>query len=132
MQTASSAKRTCRLSASAVEKTATVLMPISRQVRMIRRAISPRLAMSILLNILVWLVNAWNERLGGQASVGVHQEEHLIVFYRAFVFDHHFDDGTADLRFNFVEELHGFDDADYIAFFDVGTHFDVRWLVGGR
>ena len=50
MHTASSAKRTWRASASAVECTATVRMPSSRQARMIRSAISPRLAMRIFLN----------------------------------------------------------------------------------
>src|SRR5689334_12783828 len=55
MHTASSAKRTCRLSRSAVEYTATVLMPISRHVRITRNAISPRLAMSIFLNTSVSL-----------------------------------------------------------------------------
>ena len=44
MQTVSSARRTCIASASAVECTATVLMPISWQARWIRSAISPRLA----------------------------------------------------------------------------------------
>src|SRR5690554_2495371 len=51
IQTASSAKRTCKLSASAVEYTATVLMPISRHVLMMRNAISPLLAINIFLNI---------------------------------------------------------------------------------
>ena len=51
MHTASSAKRTCSASASASEWTATVRMPSSRQARMTRRAISPRLAMRIFLNI---------------------------------------------------------------------------------
>src|SRR5690349_21207253 len=52
MQMSSSAKWTCREWVSAVEWTATVLMPISLQVRMTRRAISPRLAMRIFLNTL--------------------------------------------------------------------------------
>jgi hypothetical protein len=51
MQTASSAKRTCKLSLSAVEKTATVFIPISLQVRMIRKAISPLFAINIFLNM---------------------------------------------------------------------------------
>jgi len=38
---------------SAVECTATVLMPISRQARNIRNAISPRLAMTIFSSMLV-------------------------------------------------------------------------------
>ena len=51
IQTASSAKRTCKLSESAVEYTATVLTPISLQVLITRNAISPLLAINIFLNI---------------------------------------------------------------------------------
>src|SRR3954470_16522913 len=46
MHTVSSARRTCIASESAVECTATVLMPISWQARWMRSAISPRLAIS--------------------------------------------------------------------------------------
>src|SRR5690606_34659886 len=52
MHTLSLASRTCMASASAVEWTATVLMPISRQARWIRSAISPRLAMRTFSNML--------------------------------------------------------------------------------
>lgn len=48
--TASSAINTGRLFSSAVEWTTTVFTPISRAVRMTRRAISPRLAIRIFLN----------------------------------------------------------------------------------
>src|SRR5690606_31448614 len=51
MQTDSSAIRTCIASASAVECTATDLIPISRAARITRRAISPRLAIRIFSNI---------------------------------------------------------------------------------
>src|SRR5262249_38875785 len=51
MQTASSANRTGRLSLSAVEYTATVLIPISLQVRITRMAISPLFAINIFLNM---------------------------------------------------------------------------------
>src|SRR5690606_19690576 len=44
-----------RLSLSAVEYTATVLIPISLQVRIILRAISPLLAINILLNTMTWI-----------------------------------------------------------------------------
>src|SRR5437868_13887378 len=54
MHTLSSASLTCIASSSAVEWTATVWMPSSRQARMTRRAISPRLAMSILSNIALF------------------------------------------------------------------------------
>src|SRR5215213_3542292 len=50
MHTSSSAKRTCRLSRSASEYTATVRIPSSRQARMTRRAISPRLAINTFRN----------------------------------------------------------------------------------
>src|SRR5690348_13013701 len=51
MHTSSSAKRTCSDSRSASEYTATVCTPSSRQARMTRSAISPRLAISTFLNI---------------------------------------------------------------------------------
>src|ERR1700742_5221464 len=51
MQTLSSARRTCIASASAVECTATVRMPISRQARWMRSAISPRLAIRTFSNM---------------------------------------------------------------------------------
>src|SRR5262245_47245208 len=58
MQTVSSASRTFIALASAVECTATVLIPISRQARWMRSAISPRLAIRTLSNIQsrVWLL----------------------------------------------------------------------------
>ena len=52
MHTDSSASLTYLASASASEWTTTVLMPISRQARWMRSAISPRLAMRIFSNIL--------------------------------------------------------------------------------
>src|SRR5215207_2986228 len=51
MCAASSASRTCGARASASLYTATDAMPSSRHARMMRRAISPRLAIRILLNI---------------------------------------------------------------------------------
>src|SRR6476469_3885849 len=50
IQTSSSAKRTWSDSRSASEYTATVSSPSSRQARMTRKAISPRLAMRTFLN----------------------------------------------------------------------------------
>ena len=51
MHTSSSAKRTCSDSWSASLYTATVATPSSRHARITRRAISPRLAIRIFLNI---------------------------------------------------------------------------------
>src|SRR3954470_17097751 len=53
MHTSSSAKRTCSDSRSASEYTATVCTPSSRQARMTRNAISPRLAMRTFLNNVI-------------------------------------------------------------------------------
>src|SRR5690242_16864919 len=52
MHTSSSANRTCSEFSSASEYTATVLMPSSRQAWMMRRAISPRFAIRIFLNMV--------------------------------------------------------------------------------
>src|ERR1700740_1853727 len=53
---ASSALPTCRAARSTSEKTATEAMPISRHARMTRTAISPRFAMSTLLNMAETLI----------------------------------------------------------------------------
>src|SRR5258706_13224492 len=52
MHTSSSANRTCSDSRSASEYTATVCTPSSRHARMMRSAISPRLAIRTFLNIV--------------------------------------------------------------------------------
>src|SRR3954449_13109853 len=97
MQTVSSARRTCIACASAVECTATVLIPISWQARWMRSAISPRLAISTLSNI---------ER--GRRSLDQHQWG--AIFDRIRVLDKDTGDlpatGSADL----VHYLHRLDD----------------------
>src|SRR6476646_2460426 len=62
MQTSSSANRTWSDSRSASEYTATVSRPSSRQARMTRSAISPRLAMSTFLNMGGARVEAGRDR----------------------------------------------------------------------
>src|SRR5580698_7866916 len=115
MQIASSAKRVCRLWRSASEYTATVRMPRSLQAQMMRRAISPRLAIRIF----------WNIRLAG-----TDREQSLAVFYRASVFHQLGDDCATRLGFNFVHQLHRFDDAQNLAGLDGIADFDKRWSVG--
>src|SRR6266436_3002681 len=72
MQIDSSAMRTGREPASACEWATTVRMPISRQVRRTRSAISPRLAMRILWNIVRPPIRAhllrWRPRLRAQRT----------------------------------------------------------------
>ena len=107
MHTASSAKRTWRLSASAVEYTATVLMPISLQVRITRRAISPRLAIRIFLNMV--RIDA------GLPSGRFHEEERLVVFDRTVVVDQNLHDPSGDFTLDFIEQLHGLDHTNGVA-----------------
>src|SRR5215467_14567173 len=71
MHTLSSASRTFIALASAVEWTATVLIPISRHARCTRSAISPRLAISTFSNIRLtpsppFRISLQKERFGGE------------------------------------------------------------------
>src|SRR5215203_6168808 len=95
MQTVSSASRTCMASVSAVECTATVLMPISWQARWMRKAISPRLAISSLVI--------------GMRELSNHHER-LIELDRLAVADHDLLDDTAGGRGDRVHHLHRLDD----------------------
>src|SRR5256885_950800 len=108
MQSASSAKRTCSEFASAVECTATVSMPSSRAARMMRSAISARLAMRILWNIAI-------RKARFSPLDGFEAEERLAVLDRAAVLDHHFEQPAGLFRFDLVHQLHRFDDAEHLA-----------------
>src|SRR5713226_3648477 len=93
MQMAWSAKRTCRLSRSASEYTATVPIPNSLQAQMMRNAISPRLAMRIFLK-------------------GADGKQRLPVLDRLAIgnqFAHHH---SRHLGLDFVHELHRFDNTE--------------------
>src|SRR5438874_11139084 len=102
MQSASSANRTCSEFVSAVECTATVSMPSSRAARMMRSAISARLAMRILWNIAI------------RPPAPLHRfesEERLAVFDGAAVLDHDFEQPPRLLGLDLVHQLHRLDNA---------------------
>src|SRR5580693_562611 len=99
MQTVSSASSTCLVLKSAVECTATVLMPSSRQARRIRRAISPRLAMTT-FSIMFGLFD---------------DEQRLAELDRITVTGHDRGDATGAVGFDLVHHLHRFDDAQHLA-----------------
>src|SRR5215211_7931277 len=125
MQMASSANRTCKLSRSGSECTATVLMPNSRQAQMTRQAISPRLAMRIFLNIARcrWLVaSGW--RLRSKATsyqppatnrqpLFLDSKQGLAKFNRLAVLDKDFSNDAVGVGLNLVHQLHRFNDADH-------------------
>src|SRR6185503_15005474 len=100
MHTVSSARRTCIASASAVEWTATVRMPISWQARWIRNAISPRLAISSL-----WMFT----------TASADDDERLIELDRLAVADKQLLDDPALRRGDRVHHLHRFDDQQGVA-----------------
>src|SRR6185369_6098149 len=93
---------------SAVECTATVLMPSSRQARRMRSAISPRLAIRTLSSIVV-----------RPCALFFDHEQWLAEFDGVAVLDQHTDAPARELGFDLVHHLHGFDDAERVA----GLHF---------
>src|SRR5690348_12814999 len=116
MHTASSAKRTCNPLASAVECTATVAMPSSRQARMTRRAISPRLAISTFLNTPSLLAPPGPAR--GRPTRGLCRldaEERLAELHRLPVLHQDLGHTPRHLGLDLVHQLHGLDDAEHLA-----------------
>src|SRR5688572_17989678 len=131
MHTDSSASSTCFWLKSAVECTATVLMPSSRQARKIRSAISPRLAMttfSNMLDVYPWVPGA--KRRGHATKLLFDDEQRLAELDRVAVFHQHRGDPAGLVGFDLVHHLHGFDDAERIA--DVHFAADVDERLGAR
>src|SRR5262245_3421865 len=95
-------------------------MPSSLQARMMRRAISPRLAMRMRLNMPI------------QSAAGVDFEERLVEFDSFAIFAEHGDNFAADLGGDFVEDFHGLDDADGRGGINAVADFDVRLGLGVR
>src|SRR3954468_18522122 len=111
MQTASSASFTYLASRSASEYTMTALTPSSWQARWIRRAISPRLATRIFLNM---------------PARSLDHEERLAVLHRLAVLAQDLRDRARLVGFDLVQDLHGFDDADRFALLDGAANFHIR------
>src|SRR6185312_10976285 len=103
MFTAMSASLTASELASAALYAWTVLIPSSRAARLIRTAITPRLAIRCvsIAAIASTLILASSDRLTRHDGF--------------FVVDQEFDDLAAELRLYCVERLHHFDKADCVA-----------------
>src|SRR5215471_11219410 len=84
-------------------------MPSSLQHRMTLRAISPRLAMSIFLNISFTNLTPLPLPDG---------EESFAVFHRLAVIDKHAHNLSCHVRFDFVHKLHRFDNTENRSFFN--------------
>src|SRR5207237_7466627 len=103
MHTDSSASITYFASASASEWIATVLMPISRHARWMRSAISPRFAIRIFSNIAKALPPLLDH------------EEGLAILHGLAVLDQDRPDGSGNVGFDFIQELHRLDDAQRLS-----------------
>src|SRR5207247_11411316 len=114
MHTDSSASFTYLASVSASEYTTTVRMPISRQARWMRSAISPRLAIRIFSNML------------GE------NEQRLPVLHRLAVFHEHRLHHAGGVGLDLVHQLHRLDDANRLAFLDRLSYLDTRFRVRRR
>src|SRR5262249_21121893 len=112
MHTDSSASFTYFASVSASEWTTTVRMPISRQARWMRSAISPRLAIRIFSNTLA------------------QDKERLAVLDRLTVLDEDRLDRAGGVGVDLVHQLHRLDDADDVPLLDRGADLDEGLGVG--
>src|ERR1700676_2665346 len=115
MHTVSSARSTCLVLKSAVECTATVLIPSSRQARRMRSAISPRLAMTTFS--IIW-------------SPLFDDEQRLAELDRLPVLGEYRGDASRLVRFDLVHHLHGLDDAENLTDLDFRADFDERLCAG--
>src|ERR1041385_3039272 len=121
MQTLSSASLTCIASASAVECTATVGMPSSWQARSTRSAISPRLAMRILSNIV-----------RGCPRLSLDDDERLAELDRLAVLDQDLRHGARTRRRDLIHGLHRLDDEQRFADHHLAAEIDERRGAGRR
>src|SRR5688572_2344879 len=88
-------------------------MPSSRQARSTRRAISPRLAMTILSSMGRFI----RSRL-------FDYEERLTEFDRVAIGGHDRGDLASLVTLDLVHHLHRFDDAQHLAFLDLAADLD--------
>src|ERR1043165_3368458 len=139
MQADSSANRTCNESRSTSLCTATVPMPISLHVQMMRQAISPRFATRILRKRRCGvLIKSKSQSQQSQSEVGpwtldfglalLYSEKRLAVFDGLTVFNVNLDDFARGLSLNLVHQFHGFDDTDDRISFDIAA--DAHEAVG--
>src|SRR5262249_32899909 len=114
---------TCMASASAVECTATVAIPISLQARRTRSAISPRLAINTLSNI---------GARGLRENSLLDYDQRLHELDRLAVGDQDTRDHSGLRGRNVVHGLHGLDDQERLALGDTRPDRDERRGAGLR
>src|SRR5512134_1750883 len=115
MHTLASARRTCMASASAVEWTATLSIPISRHARITRSAISPRFATSTLSNMAT-------------AGPRLFDDQKKLAILNGIAVGHQeLGDPAAARRANGIHDLHRFDDKECLTLAHITPERD-EWL----
>src|SRR6266496_909403 len=99
----------------------------SLHARMMRTAISPRLATRIFSNMQIGRQQPGPWRMGAESPLIWPQfEQRLAEFHRFGIFDHDLGNDALGLSFDFVHDLHGFDNADNRFRVNFSPNFDVR------
>src|SRR3954462_4994845 len=138
MQSDSSANRTWSEWASAVEWTATVLIPSSRAARITRSAFSPRFRLRIFETIYAPPLRPTPGAGKARSSInpppgscGLEAEQRFSVLDRAPVLDEDLYEASRFLRLDLVHQLHRLDDAEDLPLLHQRAHLHERRVVGG-
>src|SRR5580693_991553 len=117
-------------------------MPSSLHAQMTRKAISPRFATRIFLNMICLRRPAWDDLSGGLIELtSVEQcpsfcradsEQFLAVFDGLTVGNEFLDQLSGHIAFNFVHQFHRFDNAQYLAHIQRIAYFDKWWRTRRR
>src|SRR4029450_6224140 len=126
MQTDSSASRTYLASRSASEWTTTVLILSSRHARLMRSAISPRLAIRIFPKSWPGTFPTTGDDAGRSANLGDHYER-LTELHRLPILDQDLLHDARLVGLDLVHELHRFDDAQGVAGLPGAAGLDERF-----
>src|SRR5882757_1286342 len=128
MSIASSARRTASESLSALLQTCTVAIPSSRAARLIRTAISPRLAMrSFLMVMNAGLGSNLGSNLGSHVDLG----DRLAGHHGFLILRQEAHDLARRTGLHLIERFHHLDQADGVIFRDGVAGGLVVRLVGG-
>src|SRR5690606_37693257 len=104
-------------------------MPSSLQARRMRRAISPRLAIST-FSIMWAAYRQWTSKGAGwrrppdNSGTSADHEQRLVELDRLTILDQNLQDRAGRIRLDLIHHLHGFDDAQRISALDRLTDFD--------
>src|SRR6478672_5411317 len=141
MHTARFASRAAMLSRSASETAATVSMPRLWQARIIRTAISPRLATKTRVTVMnapeprkatsnFRIAKKNSSLVENERDLWFDDEQRLPEFDKLAILRNDFNDGSTDRGAHAVKHFHDFDQTDGSVFGDLLANFDERRRAG--